>query len=336
MLLVQVILGGITRLTGSGLSITEWKVLTGVLPPLSETQWLAEFANYKRTAQYQLINADFSLSNFKFIFFWEWFHRFWGRLVGIVFLVGFFYLLAKGKLKRNMVRPLLILFLLGALQGAVGWIMVKSGLTGDAIYVAPTKLALHFVFALGLIAYTFWIFLGLRINPDCSLRNNSLRIWTWIIFLVLLFQLSYGAMMAGYKAASIAPTWPMINGEWIPPSMFGGKDFWLNFIDNKMTVQFMHRGIAYLIFLLILIWTWKAYRIRVEPGIVSKTRKLPIIFLSIQIVLGILSLISSPGIIPNLWVMFDWLALLHQVNGLLFFLVCTYMLYIIRPAVQQS
>jgi len=335
MLLVQIILGGITRLTGSGLSITEWNVLTGVLPPWSESKWLDEFARYKRTAQFQLINADFSLSNFKFIFFWEWFHRFWARLVGIVFLVGFIYLLAKGKLKRNMVKPLLILFFLGALQAVIGWIMVKSGLTGDAIYVEPTRLALHFVFALGLIAYAFWIFLGLRMNPDSRLRSNSLRNWTWAILFILLLQLSYGAMMAGYKAAVIAPTWPKINGDWFPHSMFQGENFWLNFIGNKITVQFIHRGLAYLLFLLVLIWSRKAFLIHGKPGFLTRVLRFPIIFLSLQIILGILTLLTSPGIVPNQWVIFDWLALLHQVNGLLFFLVCIYMLYIIRPAVQQ-
>ncbi|MFI5153357.1 MAG: COX15/CtaA family protein [Chitinophagales bacterium] len=336
MLLIQVILGGITRLTGSGLSITEWDVFTGILPPWSESQWQNEFAQYKKHSQFRLLNADFSLSDFKFIFFWEWFHRFWARLVGIVFLVGFIYLLLKGKLKKNMVRPLLILFLLGALQGAVGWLMVKSGLTGDAVYVEPTRLALHFVFALGLIAYTFWIFLDLRISPNTWIRNKSLQIWTWIILFVLLFQLSYGAMMAGYKAARIAPTWPKINGDWVPPSIFHGKDFWLNFIDNEITVHFIHRGLAYLMFELILVWSWKAFHIRSAPNSLTKSRKLPAIFFLLQVILGILTLLSSPGIIPNQWVTFDWLALLHQVNGLLFFMVWIYMLYIIRSPVQQS
>jgi cytochrome c oxidase assembly protein subunit 15 len=149
MLVVQVILGGITRLTGSGLSITEWNVGAGTIPPLNQQQWATEFYKYRQTPQFHLLNPDFTLSDYKFIFFWEWFHRFWARMVGVVFLVGFCWLLWRKKLTRDMIRPLLILFLLGAMQGIIGWIMVKSGLTGDAIYVQPTKLALHFVFALG-------------------------------------------------------------------------------------------------------------------------------------------------------------------------------------------
>src|ERR1700691_6214430 len=141
LLLIQVILGGITRLTGSGLSITEWDVAAGVIPPLNAAQWQFVFEKYQHTPQFRLVNSGFSLSDFKFIFFWEWFHRFWARLVGIVFIVGFIYLLWKNALKKTMIKPMLILFLLGGLQGAVGWIMVKSGLVGDSIYVQPTKLA---------------------------------------------------------------------------------------------------------------------------------------------------------------------------------------------------
>src|SRR5689334_16544659 len=145
MLIIQILLGGVTRLTGSGLSITEWDVITGALPPMNEQQWIIEFNKYKQTPQFQILNYDFTLHDFKFIFFWEWFHRFWARLMGVVFAIGFVYLLWKKYLQKEMIRPLLILFLLGALQGAIGWIMVLSGLTGDAIYVKPAKLALHFI-----------------------------------------------------------------------------------------------------------------------------------------------------------------------------------------------
>src|SRR5258706_1348780 len=165
MLIVQILLGGITRLSGSGLSITEWNVITGALPPLNEQQWVTEFDKYKQTPQFHLLNFDFTLSDFKFIFFWEWLHRFWARLIGLVFAVPFIIFIIRGRFKQNMIRPMVILFLLGALQGAVGWIMVASGLTGDAVYVRPTRLALHFVFALGLVVYTFWFALQLSV-PD--------------------------------------------------------------------------------------------------------------------------------------------------------------------------
>src|SRR5919202_6985380 len=175
MLIVQIILGGITRLTGSGLSITEWNVITGAIPPLNEQQWLTEFHKYQQTPQYRLLNADFTLSNFKFIFFWEWFHRLWARLSGVVFLIPFIIFLVPARFRADMIKPFLILFLLGALQGAVGWIMVASGLTGDAIYVKPTRLAVHFIFALILLSYTFWFALQLLVKRGDFVHKQGLK-----------------------------------------------------------------------------------------------------------------------------------------------------------------
>jgi cytochrome c oxidase assembly protein subunit 15 len=330
MLLVQVILGGITRLTGSGLSITEWDVLTGAVPPLNTQQWTTEFEKYKQTPQFHLLHSDFTLSDFKFIFFWEWFHRFWARMVGVVFMVGFVYLLWRRKMKQEMIRPLLILFMLGALQGAVGWIMVASGLTGDAIYVKPAKLAVHFVLALGLISYAFWFALQLLVPQKEILRNNNLRKWSWSVITALFFQLLFGALMAGHKAANAAPTWPTINGDWIPSSLFSQSSFILNFFDNKITVQFVHRGLAYLLFILVLIWSVQAYRILAPTNYLRKSRWLPLFIVFIQIMLGIATLISSTQIIPNHWGIFEWLAQLHQITGMLFLLCMIYILFIVR------
>lgn len=336
MLLVQVILGGITRLTGSGLSITEWNVVTGTLPPLNNAQWQDAFDKYRQTPQFHILNSGFSLSDFKFIFFWEWLHRFWARLVGVVFLVGFVYLVWRKKMGPRMIRPLLILFLLGALQAAIGWIMVASGLTGDAIYVQPARLALHFVFALGLIGYAFWFALQLSIPPQEIVRNTTIRRWTVALIVVLFFQLLYGALMAGHKAATAAPTWPTINGDWIPGALFVKKQSLLeNLAGNKITVQFIHRSIAYLILVLVSIWSVHAYKLPVTPGYFSKSRRLPLLLVLLQILLGIASLWSSPGIVPNQWGTFDWLAQLHQVVGLLFLLTMIGMLYLVK-AVRYS
>src|SRR5215203_6120687 len=202
MLIIQILLGGITRLTGSGLSITEWDVITGTLPPLNEHQWLQQFHKYQQTPQYRLLNSDFTIGNFKIIFFWEWFHRLWGRLIGLVFLIPFIIFLLQKRLKPTMIKPLVILFLLGALQGAVGWIMVASGLTGDAIYVKPTKLAMHFVLALGLLCYTFWFAMQLLVPAERRIVNSPLKKFTWTIIVVLTLQLAFGALMAGHKAAT--------------------------------------------------------------------------------------------------------------------------------------
>jgi cytochrome c oxidase assembly protein subunit 15 len=353
MLLVQVILGGITRLTGSGLSITEWNVVTGAIPPIGERQWQDAFDKYRQTPQFLILNSGFSLSDFKNIFFWEWFHRVWARLVGVVFLVGFAGLLLKGKMKSSMIRPLIILFLLGGLQGAVGWIMVASGLTGDAIYVEPTRLALHFVFALGLVVYTFWFALQLSVPDSARLmsagRNSGrdgdllafrrvarLRHWAVAILVVLFFQLLYGALMAGHKAATVAPTWPTINGDWIPGGLFSQRPLGQDLVGNKIVVQFIHRSLAYLLFVMVVIWSVLAWRLPVIPDHFRRLRWLPLGVIGVQILLGISSLLTSPGIVPNHWVTFDWLAQFHQVTGLVFLLTMVGMLYLVMPVGKDS
>lgn len=292
MIIIQVLLGGITRLTGSGLSITEWNVVTGTLPPMNEQQWLTEFDKYKQTPQFSLLNFDFTIKDFKFIFFWEWFHRFWARLIGVVFAVPFIIFLLQKRFKPSMVKPMLILFLLGALQGAIGWIMVASGLTGDAIYVKPTKLALHFIFALGLLCYTFWFALELLLPKEKLIVNTSIRKWSWWIIAVLGLQLIYGAFMAGHKAATAAPTWPDINGSIIPPNMMGHNEGLLNLVDNKVTIHFIHRGLAYLLLVLVIVLSVKLYK-TAGSSLLRKTWWLPALLVTVQVVLGILSVIWS-------------------------------------------
>ncbi|WEK36716.1 MAG: COX15/CtaA family protein [Candidatus Pseudobacter hemicellulosilyticus] len=329
MLLIQVVLGGITRLTGSGLSITEWNVITGALPPLNEQQWLEEFNKYQQTPQFQLLNTEFNLADFKFIFFWEWFHRFWARLIGVVFVVGFVYLLVKSYLKKEMINPLLILFLFGAFQGAIGWIMVASGLTGDAVYVKPTRLAMHFIFALLLICYAFWFALQLRVPVTEKIKNYPLRKWTGWISAILLVQLIFGALMAGHKAAITAPTWPTINGSWVPEVMLGHSPTLINFIENRITIHFIHRGLAYLLLALTIVYAVKCYKATAISNTFRKARLYPILLISLQVLLGIFSLLAAPGIVPNKWGLFEWIAQLHQVVGMLLLLSMTAMLYLL-------
>jgi cytochrome c oxidase assembly protein subunit 15 len=331
LLLVQVILGGITRLSGSGLSITEWNIFTGAIPPLTHGQWQEAFDKYRQTEQFRILNSGFSLADFKFIFFWEWLHRAWARMVGVVFIAGFVYLLWKKKIRSQMIRPLLILFLLGALQGAVGWIMVISGFVGDAIYVAPAKLALHFVFALVLIVYAFWFWLRLTVPVQELVRHRTLRKLTAVILGLLFIQLLFGALMAGNKAAIAAPTWPDINGDGIPGGVLGKGPLLQNLAGNKILIHVIHRNLAYAIALLILLWTVRSYRLQFIPAWFRQTRWLPVTLVSLQILLGVLTLLASPGILPNRWVGFDWLAELHQVAGLLLLLTMTGMLYLVRP-----
>lgn len=329
MIIIQVLLGGITRLTGSGLSITEWNVVTGTLPPMSEQQWLTEFDKYKQTPQFSLLNFDFTIRDFKFIFFWEWFHRFWARLIGVVFAVPFIIFLVQKRFKPSMVKPMLILFLLGALQGAIGWIMVASGLTGDAIYVKPTKLALHFIFALGLLCYAFWFALELLVPKEKIIVNTSIRKFSWWIIAILGVQLIYGAFMAGHKAATAAPTWPDINGSIIPPNMMGHNEGLLNLVDNKITIHFIHRGLAYLLLLLVIVLSVKLYK-TAGSSLLRKTGWLPAFLVTVQVVLGILSVIWSLQIVPNQWGAFEWMAQLHQLVAMFLLLSLCWVVYLVR------
>lgn len=328
MIVIQILLGGVTRLTGSGLSITEWDVITGTLPPMNQQQWIEEFNKYKQTSQFLLLNFDFTLDDFKFIFFWEWFHRFWGRLIGIVFAIPFIIFLFQKRFKGEMIKPLLILFLLGALQGAVGWIMVASGLTGDAIYVKPTRLMLHFILAMGLLCYTFWFALMLLVPNENRMVHKPLRSLTLGVIAVLVFQLAFGALMAGHKAATAAPTWPDINGAFVPTGMFS-KDGFLSLIENKITIHFVHRALAYILFLLVIIWTWKAYQVK-DKKLLTKSKWLPFFLVTIQIVLGVYAVLTSIRIVPNHWGAFEWLAQFHQLAAMFLLLSLTWMVYIIR------
>ena len=335
MLVVQILLGGITRLTGSGLSITEWDVITGSLPPLNEHQWLNEFHKYQQTPQFRLLNTDFTLKDFKSIFFWEWFHRFWARLMGIVFIIGFAIFWFQKRFTKDMVRPFVILFLLGALQGAVGWIMVASGLTGDAVYVKPTKLAVHFIFAMLLISYTFWFALKLLVRNDERIHSMKLKKITLVLLALLAVQLIYGALMAGHKAASAAPTWPDINGHYIPPHLFNNQLFLLNFVNNTALIHFIHRNLAYFILIFVIALTVVAKSIS-KTRFIKKIYILPLIIVLIQVTLGILTVLNSIHIVPNQWGIFEWMAQLHQLFGMLLLLSLILLLYTISGKKRNS
>lgn len=319
MVIIQIALGGITRLTGSGLSITEWNVVTGTLPPLNNEAWMLEFQKYQQTPQYQLLNNSFTINNFKFIFFWEWFHRVWARLIGFVFALPFIFFVVKKWFQPQMIKPLLFLFILGALQGAVGWIMVASGLTGDAVYVKPTRLALHFVFAIALLCYTYWFYLKLTISSNELIKTKSLQKFTTVLIIFIFIQLAFGALMAGHKAANVAPSWPDINGDLVPLAAFSQKPFLINFIENKILIHFTHRSLAYLIFILSIIWSFKLKKLHTSE-LARKYLYLPLCIVFIQIILGISSLIASKTIVANDWGSFEWIAILHQLTGMLLIL----------------
>lgn len=331
MLMIQVLLGGITRLTGSGLSITEWDVVTGTLPPLTHAHWMVLFQKYQQTPQYRLLNDDFTLSNFKFIFFWEWFHRLWARTIGLVFLIPFIIFLVQRRFREDMIRPLVILFLLGALQGAIGWIMVASGLTGDAVYVKPTKLAMHFVFAMGLICYAFWFGLELLVPKGERSSQPGLQRFTLLLLVILFLQLTYGAFMAGHKAATAAATWPTINGQWVPDGLCRFSPMGLNFVENKIMIHFIHRGLAYVLAALVIWLTVRCKRVVGGAGFLfARTYRIPLVLVLVQVVLGIVAVLTSPQIIPGHWGIFEWVAQLHQLVAMFLMLSLVYVLYLVK------
>jgi cytochrome c oxidase assembly protein subunit 15 len=322
MMIIQVLLGGITRLTGSGLSITEWKPIMGALPPMNDQQWNDAFDKYKQIAQYKYLNSSFTLSDFKSIFFWEWFHRLWARLIGVAFLVPFIIFLIQKRFKKEMVKPMIILFLLGALQGLVGWIMVMSGLNEENLYVSHYRLAIHFILALGLICYTLWFALELLVPQHELVKNPSLRKLTIWLIAILTLQLIYGAFMAGLKAASYAPTWPGINGNFLPR---GGSPSsgTLKLFDNPFVVHFIHRNLAYLLTILVFIWFVRSKKLK--GPLFRKTNWLPLALVLLQLILGVFTVINSPD--PKA---LRWLGVAHQFIAMCLLLSVIFEFYLLQ------
>lgn len=324
MLIIQIVLGGITRLTGSGLSITEWQPILGAFPPMSAKDWQVAFEKYKQIGQYKQINFYFSLSDFKFIYFWEWSHRLWARLMALAFAIPFLYFLIKGYFRRSMVFSLFILFLLGGLQGLLGWIMVKSGLNEENIYVSPIRLAIHFMAALGLLVYTVWF--GLRLRIDGTLRHYDVRMKRRALFilLILLLQFVFGAFMAGLKAALAAPSWPMINDYWVPPLF---KPDWYS---DALVIHFIHRTLAYLLTIVTVYW-WFTMRKQVLPPLLKRVTVLPLILVLLQVVFGVLTVLFST--VPDALL---WLGTLHQFTAIVLLLSWVFILFLLSGSRLDS
>ncbi|MDR3695788.1 COX15/CtaA family protein [Mucilaginibacter sp.] len=293
MLMVQILLGGITRLTGSGLSITEWDPLMGALPPLNTHAWQQSFAHYQQIAQFKKLNSQFTLADYQSIFFWEWLHREWARLMGLVFLVPFVVLVLQKRISRVMVKPLAILFLLGGLQGAIGWIMVQTGLNNTDTAVNPVALAVHFICALCLLSWLVWMLLQLAVPAHQVVYRPVLRSLNRGLLVLLFVQLIYGALMAGSHAALSAPTWPDINGAFIPDGLFGGADWGRKLYTNPLVIQVVHRSLAYLIGLGTLLWFYLAGK-TVSRGWLKKFSRVPLLLVFMQLTLGVLALVNSP------------------------------------------
>ena len=329
MIIIQVLLGGITRLTGSGLSITDWDPIMGIVPPITHEDWSVVFQKYQETPQSQIVNSSFTLTDFKEIFFWEWFHRFWARLLGFVFLLPFVFFTVKKWFTHSMIKPMIILFLLGALQGLVGWIMVASGLSGDNVSVNYYKLAIHFISAMVLLCYTLWFALTLLFVDRQRTYSPGLRRFTLFILILLGIQLTYGGFMAGLHAALVAPNWPGVNGHFIPTELFGDGEWWKELTGSRIAVQWIHRGLAYLLAICLLMWWWKARKTdRTKPLFVLSI--VPVLLVFLQFTLGVLTVLNSTTHIPLI------LAVTHQFNGMLLLISLFVSLFLLRRTASIS
>ena len=245
MIFAMVVVGGMTRLTHSGLSIVEWQPIVGAIPPLDDAQWEDTFARYRATPEFRLRNHDMTLEGFKGIFWWEYFHRLLGRVIGVVFFVPFLYLLARKRIPRRLAWPLAGIFALGALQGAVGWYMVKSGLVDDP-RVSSVRLATHLGLAFLIYAAMFWVALGLRHAREARVDRGARIASRALVGLVFLMVLS-GSLVAAIRAGYAYNTFPLMDGHWIPPEVLMIDPWWMNFVHNMATVQLVHRALALLV-----------------------------------------------------------------------------------------
>ena len=313
LLFIMVTVGGITRLTNSGLSMTDWHLVTDTFPPLSEEKWNVAFEEYKKFPEYQKINIhnDFTLSDYKFIYFWEWFHRFIGRIIGLVFVVPFVYFLIKKKIDQVTLKKCFVLLTMGAFQGFLGWFMVKSGLI-DNPDVSHYRLALHLTFAFITFAYTLWVALDL-IYPTKNEIIPPLRKIARITLVFLVIQIIYGGFVAGLNAGLIHNHWPMMSdGQFIHESVILEKDSWLlRLTEGKSGVQFVHRTMAYVVVGLIVFLFFKSKKYVLSSQQKNGLKTL-VFIVFLQFTLGVLTLLYG---VPM------WLGLTHQVMA--FFLLAT-------------
>jgi cytochrome c oxidase assembly protein subunit 15 len=312
---VMVSIGGITRLTGSGLSITDWKPIMGAIPPLSEADWQETFARYQATPQYLKVTDGMPLSEFKFIFFWEYFHRLVGRSIGLVILFPMFFFWRKKRIDLKLIKKVMIGFALGGLQGAMGWFMVMSGLI-DQPSVSHYRLSAHLLLALLILSYFTWIACDYswanktksHVQTPPSLKQNFR-----ILKLLILLQILYGAFVAGLKAGLAFNTFPKMAGEWIPGNLFALTPSWINPLENPATVQWIHRWLGTLVLIGVVLF---ALQVKKTPGLEITKRWSQGLkhMIYVQFLMGIFTLLFQVPLV---------LGVLHQLGAALVIILVT-------------
>ncbi len=321
----MIVLGGFTRLTGSGLSMVDWRPLMGVLPPLSEQQWQRVFELYQQSPEYQLVNAHMDVHAFKSIFWLEYLHRLLGRVIGIVFIVPFVYFLARGYIRRGEWPKYLLMFVLGGLQGLLGWYMVKSGLV-DVPRVSQYRLTAHLGAALVIYSYMFWVALTLMFAAP---RDGSRHPWfTKSVLLTALIAVTIvsGGFVAGLRAGKIYNTFPMMGDDWIPPGLAALQPAWRNLFDNAVTAQFDHRVLALTTLAIIVAFWWRARRAGL-PRRAAKAVNALLHTAVLQVALGISALLLA---VPVL------LGAAHQAVAILLLTVALFIVHALRYTEEQS
>ncbi len=305
LIVLMILVGGVTRLTDSGLSITEWKPIHGVIPPLSQTEWQEEFGAYQQIPQYQQLNEGMTLHEFKGIFWWEWAHRLLGRLIGFAVLLPLIYFAATRRIERRLVPKIFVMLVLGGLQGVVGWWMVASGLV-NRIDVSQYRLATHLTLAMLILAYVTWVAQSLApVSRNFAPASVWLRRLAGLMLVLVFVQIYLGGLVAGLNAGLTYNTWPLMDGRLIPAGMHSTVPLWRDFFENITTVQFDHRLVAYCVLALALVLAFIGRR--EMPG-TRTARRVTILagFVALQILIGIAALLA---VVPLP------LALLHQLGA---------------------
>ncbi len=319
LLFIMVTVGGITRLTNSGLSMTDWHLINDTFPPMSEEKWVDAFEEYKKFPEYQKVNQykDFKLEDYKFIFFWEWFHRFIGRIIGVVFIIPFVYFLIKKQLDIATIKKCFMLLGMGAFQGFLGWFMVASGLK-DMPDVSHFRLAIHLTFAFITFAYTLWVALDL-IYPERKLPIVELRKIARIALVILIIQIIYGGFVAGLNAGLIHNHWPLMSdGQFFHESIeLEQSNLLLSFTEGKSGVQFIHRTFAYVVVGMIIFLFIKSRKFVLDKTQDNGVKTL-LVFVFIQFLLGVFTLLFHVPL---------WLGLAHQIMAFFLLTAMTFTLH---------
>lgn len=322
---IMVVVGCITRLTHSGLSITDWSFM-GSMPPLSEEAWLERFAKYQQSPEFIKVNYTMKIDEFKHIFFWEYIHRMIGRVMMYVFSIGLIVLIIRKKIDKKMLPSLILLFFMGAMQAVIGWWMVYSGLQKQPA-VSHFRLATHLMSAFTLFAFTFWFALKL-LNPKEEIKENEgakLKWWSLSFFVVLILQIVYGAFTAGYvegDASKIRPghifnSWPKMGDEWMPEQVTMKESFYLNFFENASGIQFVHRTLAIVVVIVLCVIWYKSDKLKLTT---SQYRGVTFLVygVTIQFILGVLTLLYQVPVV---------LGVLHQTGAFFLFATSVYLIF---------